>query len=313
MERWIPGFGINFSPRDTSMVRAENIRAIQQEAQQPLGGFSRAARVLIVDRRAKIGTALLIVMASFALIGVFFTPQNPEAVDTASRLQGPSAQHWMGTDRVGRDVLSRIMSALHISLTIAAVAVAIAVIVGVPIGAFSGFTGGWMDAVIMRVMDAVIAFPSRLIAIVLVVVLGPTLFGLWFAIAFGSVPVYARLIRGGVLAQKEREYVEAAYGIGESKRSILYRYILPNSMTPVIVRIPLNMGAAIIAEATLSFLGLGLVPPTISLGQMLSASRQYLEVAPWLMVVPAVVISAFILCFVLLGDSLRDHLDPRHQ
>ncbi len=165
----------------------------------------------------------------------------------------------------------------------------------------------------MRIMDAIIAMPGRLLAIALVAAIGPSVGALWFAISFGSVPRYARLIRGGVLAQREREYVEAARAIGEGSGSTLFRYVLPNAMAPVLVQITLNFPSAITAEASLSFLGLGLVPPTISWGQMLSAAQQYLEVAPWLAIFPGLALSVLIMGFVLLGDALRDHLDPRYH
>ena len=269
--------------------------------------------VIANDRKAKIGAWILVGSIVVAVIGPYVAPHDVELPNTDIRLTGPTLSNIMGTDHLGRDLFSRIISGLTVSLQVAAGAVLIAVIVGVPIGAYSGYKGGWVDSVIMRIMDAVIAMPGRLLAIALVAAIGPSVGALWFAISFGSVPRYARLIRGGVLAQKEREYVEAARSIGESPGSTLLRYVLPNAMAPVIVQITLNFPSAITAEASLSFLGLGLVPPTISWGQMLSAAQQYLEVAPWLAIFPGLALSVLIMGFVLLGDALRDHLDPRYH
>ena len=269
--------------------------------------------VIANDRKAQIGAWILVGSIVVAVIGPYVAPHDVELPNTDIRLTGPTLSNIMGTDHLGRDLFSRIISGLTVSLQVAAGAVLIAVIVGVPIGAYSGYKGGWIDSVIMRIMDAVIAMPGRLLAIALVAAIGPSVGALWFAISFGSVPRYARLIRGGVLAQKEREYVEAARSIGESPGSTLFRYVLPNAMAPVIVQITLNFPSAITAEASLSFLGLGLVPPTISWGQMLSAAQQYLEVAPWLAIFPGLALSVLIMGFVLLGDALRDHLDPRYH
>ena len=269
--------------------------------------------VIANDRKAQIGAWILVGSIVVAVIGPYVAPHDVELPNTDIRLTGPTLSNIMGTDHLGRDLFSRIISGLTVSLQVAAGAVLIAVIVGVPIGAYSGYKGGWIDSVIMRIMDAVIAMPGRLLAIALVAAIGPSVGALWFAISFGSVPRYARLIRGGVLAQKEREYVEAARSIGESPGSTLLRYVLPNAMAPVIVQITLNFPSAITAEASLSFLGLGLVPPTISWGQMLSGAQQYLEVAPWLAIFPGLALSVLIMGFVLLGDALRDHLDPRYH
>lgn len=289
--------------------------ASQQAATPRLAAYM--AGLLVVwgvirrDRRAKIGAIIIGIAVLLALIGPYITPYPTDEPNTAIRLEGPNLAHPMGTDRIGRDVFSRIIAGVRVSMMVASGAVVLALVFGVALGAVSGFAGGSVDSVIMRVMDAIIAFPGRLLAIALVAAMGASIGALWFALAFSSMPQYARLVRGSVLSQKEREYVEAARAIGESPGSTLFRYVLPNSMTPVLVRIPLNLGQAIIAEAGLSFLGLGLVPPTISWGQMLNSSQEYLETAPWLAIFPGLALSIVILGFVLLGDALRDHLDPR--
>lgn len=267
--------------------------------------------VIKTDRRAKIGAVIVAVSVLLAIVGPYITPYETDEPNTAIRLEGPSWAHPMGTDRIGRDVFSRIIAGFRVSIMVATGALVLALISGVVLGAVSGFAGGAIDSAIMRVMDAIIAFPGRLLAIALVAAMGASMGALWFALAFSSVPQYARLVRGSVLSQKEREYTEAARATGESSSSVLFRYVLPNSMTPVFVRVPLNLGQFIVAEAGLSFLGLGFVPPTISWGQMLDAAQEHLETAPWLAVFPGLALSLVILGFVLLGDALRDRLDPR--
>ena len=269
--------------------------------------------IIANDRKAQIGAAILVGSIIVAIIGPYIAPHDVEQPNVAIRLTGPTLSNIMGTDHLGRDLFSRIISGLTVSLLVATGAVLIAVVIGVPLGAFAGYQGGWIDTVIMRIMDAIIAMPGRLLAIALVAAVGPSVGALWVAISFSSVPRYARLIRGGVLAQREREYVEAARAIGESSGSTLLRYVLPNAMAPVVVQITLNFASAITAEASLSFLGLGLVPPTISWGQMLSGAQDYLEVAPWLAIFPGLALTLLIMGFVLLGDALRDHLDPRYH
>ncbi len=290
---------------------------VSQAPPAPANAYVAAWRmvrdVIVNDRKAKIGASMLAFLVIVAIIGPYVAPHNVELPNTDIRLTGPTLLNIMGTDHIGRDLFSRIISGLTVSLMVATGAVVIAVIIGVPLGAFSGYQGGWVDTVIMRIMDAIIAMPGRLLAIALVAAIGPSVGALWFAISFGSIPRYARLIRGGVLAQREREYVEAARAIGEGSGSTLFRYVLPNAMAPVLVQITLNFPSAITAEASLSFLGLGLVPPTISWGQMLSAAQPYLEVAPWLAIFPGLALTALIMGFVLLGDALRDHLDPRYH
>ncbi|MCH7608187.1 MAG: ABC transporter permease [Chloroflexi bacterium] len=269
--------------------------------------------IIANDRKAQIGAAILAGSIIVAIIGPYIAPHDVEEPNVAIRLTGPTLSNIMGTDHLGRDLFSRIISGLTVSLLVATGAVLIAVVIGVPLGAFAGYQGGWVDTIIMRIMDAIIAMPGRLLAIALVAAVGPSVGALWVAISFSSVPRYARLIRGGVLAQREREYVEAARAIGESSGSTLLRYVLPNAMAPVVVQITLNFPSAITAEASLSFLGLGLVPPTISWGQMLSGAQDYLEVAPWLAIFPGLALTLLIMGFVLLGDALRDHLDPRYH
>jgi peptide/nickel transport system permease protein len=280
---------------------------------ETVGVWKAAQNLFRNDLRAVIGAAVLVVAAILALWGPQLAPYDPAEPNTAIRFQAPSGNHWMGTDEVGRDIFSRVLAGVSASLMVATGAVLVALLIGLPLGAVSGYVGGRLDALIMRIMDGIIAFPSRLLAIALVAFSGASIPALWFAIAFGSIPGYARIIRGEVLGQKEREYVDAGRAIGESSLAVLVRYILPNCMNPIAVRIPLNYAHAITAEASLSFLGLGLVPPTISWGQMLSKAQAYLEVAPWLAIFPGLALAALILGFVLLSDALRDVSGPRYR
>jgi len=270
-------------------------------------------RILFHDPKGRLGLGILLVAVILALWGSQIAPYDPAAPNTAIRFEAPSMSHWMGTDEVGRDIFSRVMAGVRASLLVATGAVLVALVVGFPLGAVSGYVGGRLDSLIMRIMDGIIAFPSRLLAIALVAFSGASIPALWFAIAFGSIPGYARIIRGEVLGQKEREYVDAGRAIGESWLAVLIRYILPNSMTPIAVRIPLNYAHAITAEAGLSFLGLGLVPPTISWGQMLSKAQGYLEVAPWLAFFPGLALATLILGFVFVSDVLRDAKGPGYR
>lgn len=295
------------------MSEAAAVPAPPQLPSPYVAAFRTIRGIIANDRKAQIGAWILAGSIIVAIIGPYIAPHDVEQPNTAIRLTGPTLSNIMGTDHLGRDLFSRIISGLTVSLLVATGAVVIAVVIGVPIGAFSGYRGGWVDSVIMRIMDAIIAMPGRLLAIALVAAVGPSIGALWVAISFSSVPRYARLIRGGVLAQREREYVEAARAIGEGSGSTLFRYVLPNAMAPVVVQITLNFASAITAEASLSFLGLGLVPPTISWGQMLSGAQAYLEVAPWLAIFPGLALTLLIMGFVLLGDALRDHLDPRYH
>ena len=283
-------------------------------AQPPVAARGGAMRLLARNRRATVGA--LIILATFvgALVGPYVMPYDPHQPQVAVRLNPPDLDHWMGTDRLGRDVFSRILAGLGLTMQVAVGAVVFAVVLGIPLGAVAAYAGRAVDAVIMRIMDAVITFPSRLLAIALVAAAGPNIWSLWFAIGFHSIPRYARMIRGGVLAQKEREYVEAARATGESPVAVLVRHILPNAWAPIVVQVSLDFAHAITAEAGLSFLGLGLAAPAISWGQMLNEAQTYMESAPWMAIFPGLALSIVILGFTLFGDGLRDILDPRqHQ
>ena len=271
----------------------------------------RVAAFFLRDRRAMVGVILLALMLFAAFVGPRLLPYDPQQPDLRNRFSGPSWSHWMGTDRSGRDLLARVVAGASISFRVAVGAALLALVIGAPLGAVTSYVGGLADDVTQRVMDAIIAFPARLMAIVLVVLLGPSVVSLWFAIAFSSIPRYARIVRGSVLDQKEREYVEAAHAVGEGRLAILFLYILPNVLPPLAVQVTLDFASAVSVEASLSFLGLGLVPPTISWGGLLNDAQQWLEEAPWLAIFPGATLALTVLSFVLIGDAIRDHLDPR--
>jgi peptide/nickel transport system permease protein len=263
------------------------------------------------DRRAMVGGILLILYIFVALVGPSLALYDTNSPDLAVRMQAPSWAHWLGTDRIGRDVLTRIIAGSHVSLQVAGGAVLMALILGAPLGALGSYFGGALDSLVQRVMDGIMAFPSLVLAMALVALAGPSVIMLWFAIAFSSVPRYARLVRSGVLTQKEREYVYAARAIGQSPMRILVRQILPNIMAPIAVQFTLDFARAISVEAALSYLGLGLSVPYISWGTMIREAQDFLEVAPWLAIFPGLALAGFILAFTLLGDALRDRMDPR--
>jgi len=263
------------------------------------------------DRRAMMGGMLLVLYILVALMGPGISPYDLNAPDLDVRMQAPSWAHWLGTDRIGRDVLTRIIAGSQLSLQVAAGAVIMALILGAPLGALGSYVGGKIDALVQRVMEGIMAFPSLVLALALVALAGPSVIMLWFAIAFSSIPRYARLVRSGVLTQKEREYVDAARAMGQSPMRILVRQILLNIMAPIAVQLTLDFARAISVEASLSYLGLGLSVPYISWGTMIRDAQDFLEVAPWLAIFPGLTLAGVILAFTLVGDALRDQMDPR--
>jgi len=283
--------------------------------ERPAARSSTALRSVIAlvgsDRRFMVGGLLLIFYILIALIGPGISPHDLDAPNLDVRLGAPTATHWLGTDRIGRDVLTRIIAGSRVSLEVAAGAVLMALMIGAPLGAVGSYVGGKIDALVQRVMEGIMAFPSLVLALALVALAGPSVFMLWFAIAFSSVPRYARLIRSGVLTQKEREYVLAAQAMGQSPLRILIKQILPNIMAPIAVQVTLDFARAISVEASLSYLGLGLSVPYISWGTMIRDAQDFLEVAPWLAIFPGLALAGVIVGFTLVGDALRDRMDPR--
>lgn len=250
----------------------------------------------------------LIVVAALAPV---LSPRAPTALHAGSELKGPSRIFPFGTDELGRDVLSRVIHGTRISLAAALGSVSLAAAVGVPLGTAIGFAGGLVDLMIMRIFDVLFAFPAILLAIAIVAALGPSLTNLILTIAVLTTPQFAVLARGATLAARSLEYVQAAVALGASSRRVVFGHILPNVAPPVIVAATLNLSIVILVEAGLSFLGLGTQPPAPSWGGMISRGRQYMTIAPWLVVFPGLAIMLAVLGFNLLGDGLRETLDPR--
>jgi peptide/nickel transport system permease protein len=273
--------------------------------------FLDACQVIVRNRLALLGVLIVGTWLLTALLAPYIATHDPYEISIVNRLKGPSADHWLGTDSLGRDTFSRLVFGARTAFQVAIGAVFLGAFFGIPIGAISGFAGRWVDAILMRFMDAIIAFPGRLLAIALVASLGGGLFSLYIALGVNSIPSYARIVRGVVMSQKEKEYVEAARMTGESGLSILFLQVLPNCLSPLLVRLSLDFGHAILAESSLSFLGLGLPPPTASWGLMLKEVTPFLQLQPMAAFFPGLTISLIILGFNLLGDGLRDVFDPR--
>lgn len=263
------------------------------------------------NRAATAGGVIVLLFVAIALLAPLIAPHHPNEGDLTMRLKPPSREHLLGTDPLGRDLLSRVIYGARISLQIQVVAVAIAMAIGTILGMAGGYYGGKFDNVIMRLMDILLAFPGIFLAISIIAVLGPGLANLMLAAGIYSIPQFARIVRGSVLSLKEKEFIEAARAVGENDFNILFRYLLPNSMAPIIIQTTLRMATVLLTASGLSFLGLGVQPPTAEWGAMLSNARAYLITAPHVATVPGVAIMLVVMGFNLFGDGLRDSLDPR--
>ena len=263
---------------------------------------------------AALGVVLVIVFLIFAIFAPRIAPQDPAAIKLAVRLHTPSRAHWFGTDELGRDILSRVIFGARISMLVGGCVVAVSLALGLIIGSIAGYYGGAIDRFVnVVVMNAFLSFPGILLAIAFVAFRGPGILNLVVALSLGGWVGYARLVRGQVLAAREREFVEAARALGASDLRIIVRHILPNIIQPVIVQAAIGMAGAILAEATMSFLGLGVPPPTASWGTMLNDGRAHLFDAPHLVIFPALAVMLAVLSFNFIGDALRDYLDPRSR
>lgn len=266
------------------------------------------------NRLAAAGMVFVAIFMIFALFAPWIAPQDPAHLDLASRLHSPSASHWFGTDELGRDILSRIIYGARISMLVGSGVVAGSLLLGLIFGSIAGYYGGYADRFFnIIIMNAFLSFPGILLAIAFVAFLGPSIFNLVLALCIGGWVGYARLVRAQVLAVKEKEFVEAARALGASDWRIVTRHILPNIIQPVIVQAAIGMAGAILAEATMSFLGLGVPPPTASWGSMLNDGRAHLFDAPHLVLFPAGAVMLAVLSFNFIGDALRDYMDPRSR
>ncbi len=268
-------------------------------------------RRLVRNELTVAGAVILALVVVAALFAPYLSPDDPLVMNPTQLLQPPSAAHLMGTDELGRDVLSRVIWGARISLYVGVISVTMAVVIGVTLGLLAGYHGGLVDDVIARLLDIVFAFPTILLSLGIVGMLGSSLTNTMIAIGVVYTPIYARLARGTTLAVKEREFVEAAVVSGARAARIIVRHILPNVMAPLIIQTSLNLSLAILAEASLSFLGLGTQPPDPSWGTMVNTGQALIELSPWPVVFPGLAIVLAVLAFNLIGDGLRDALDPR--
>jgi peptide/nickel transport system permease protein len=294
-------------------MTAIGITATTAAASVNAAPWRRAVRRL-VKRRGAVGGAIVVLF--FVLVAVtapLIAPYEPTATNWSAVRTPPSLEHWFGTDEIGRDVLSRVIFGARASLLAGVVSVSISLACGVPIGLVSGYVGGFLDGLLMRITDALLACPFLILAIALAAFLGPSLTNAMIAIGISAMPGFIRLTRAQVLNAKVEDYVEAARALGNPHRRIVLRHILPNILAPIMVQATLAIAAAIIAEASLSFLGLGQQPPAPSWGSMLNTAKNFLEQAPWMAMWPGAAIFAVVLAFNLFGDGLRDALDPRHR
>ena len=275
--------------------------------------WRRALRRLVRRRGAMVGLAVVLFFVLVAVFADHVAPYAATATDWSAVRKAPSAAHWFGTDEIGRDVLSRVIFGARASLMAGVISVLISLSFGVPIGLLSGYVGGFLDGLLMRIIDAMLACAFLILAIALAAFLGPNRPNAMIAIGISAMPAFVRLTRAQTLATKVEDYVEAAKAVGNPHLRIVLRHILPNILAPIMVQATLAIAAAIIAEAALSFLGLGQQPPAPSWGSMLNTAKNFLDRAPWMAWFPGLAIFMVVLSFNLLGDGLRDALDPKHK
>ena len=283
---------------------------------EPLVHQSRTPRQMYWKRFREsplciIGAALLALLVFLALFGPWLAPNDPILVNTPDRFQPPGTQFWFGTDEFGRDIFSRILYGARIAVQVGLVSVIVAFLGGIVLGLISGYYGGWVDAVLSRLLEIWLSFPDILFVIAVVAILGPSLNTVILALGFLSIPAYARIVRGSVLSARQETYVEAARSVGVPNSRIMSRHILPNVVAPLIILSSMRFGSALLTGAGLSFIGLGAQPPEPEWGAILSGGRIYMYQAPWITVFPGLAIAIFVLGVNMLGDGMRDVLDPR--
>ena len=292
-------------------MSAVEIALPEQRRVKTEGTVQRTVRRLLRHRGALIGASMILLVALGAVLAPVVAPYAPDEMGVGPSLARPSLAHLMGTDTFGRDIFSRILHGASLSLQVGVIAVAISAGAGIVLGLVGGFYGGWIDGILMRVIDILLAFPGILLALAIVSVLGISLTNLMIAVGIGGVPSFARLVRGSTLTVKENLYVTVARSVGAGDGLIIFRHILPNVASPIIVYATLRIAFAIIATSSLSYLGLGAKPPTPEWGVMLSDGREFMRVAPWVTTFPGLAILVSVMGINLLGDGLRDALDPR--
>lgn len=283
------------------------------KAPKPASPTRETLRILLQNRLAVFGLVVLALVVTAALLGELAAPYDPVRVDVPQRLLGPSLEHPFGTDNFGRDVFSRVIVGARVSLQVGFIAVGISLLFGVLIGLVAGYYSGALDSVLMRTMDVLFAFPFVLLAIAILAALGPGITNAMIAIGIVYTPIFARIARGSTLTVKEDVFVTAARSIGASDARVIRRHVLPNVVAPLIVQTSLSLAFAILAEAALSFLGLGVQPPDPAWGRMLAEGRQFVRQAPWMGIFPGLAIFFTVMSFNFVGDGLRDALDPKQK
>ena len=273
--------------------------------------WQRFKRIFFGRKIVLVGFFIILVLLIAAIFSPLLAPYDPYEQDLRNALQQPNGDHWLGTDPLGRDVLSRIIYGSQISLQVGIIAVGVATVIGMSLGLIVGFFGGWVDAIIMRVIDALMAIPALVLALTFAAVMGGGLRNIMIALGIAMMPTYCRLMRGQVLSIKETDYVMAGHVVGGSNLRIMLSHIVPNCLPPLIVLITLQMGTAILSEAALSFLGIGIAPPGAAWGAMVNDAYRYLLTHPLLSFAPGICILLVVLSFNMVGDGLRDALDPR--
>jgi peptide/nickel transport system permease protein len=280
---------------------------------KPVSRTRETIQTLLANKLAVVGLIVLAVLVFVGIFGKALAPYGINDIDIPNRLTGPSAAHWFGTDDLGRDTFSRVLVAARVSLQVGFIAVGFALIVGVPIGLVAGYYGRFVDAGAMRAMDILFSFPAILLAIAILAALGPGITNAMIAIGLVYTPIFARITRGSVLVVSEEVYIRAARSLGSGDGRILFRHILPNVMAPIIVQTTLSLAFAILSEAALSFLGLGVQPPNPAWGRMLADGRNFFQQNPWMGIFPGLAILVTVMAFNFVGDGLRDALDPKQK
>jgi peptide/nickel transport system permease protein len=305
---------------DQSQQASEASRTSRDAGTQDLSGAGRSRSLvgfrgtvarLLRARMAPLGLLVIFILILSAIFAPWIAPFDPRDQDFSVALSSPNRTHWMGTDQLGRDTFSRVVYGSRVSLQVGIIAVGISLLIGTSLGLIAGYAGvSFIDSIIMRFMDALLAFPALVLALAITAALGPSLTNVMIAVGIVGIPIYARLVRGQVLSVRQREYVEAARTVGVPDYLIVVRHIFPNVTAPLIVQASIGVAVAIIAEASLSFLGLGVQPPTPSWGGMISVGKDWLNRAPWMSFAPGLAIFLTVLAFNFVGDALRDALDP---
>ncbi len=282
-------------------------------SEKPESRARETLSALLANRLAVAGLVVLVLLVVVGIFGRTIAPYGINEINIANRLAPPSGEHWFGTDELGRDVFSRVLVAARVSLQVGFIAVGFSLAVGVPVGLAAGYFRGAVDSVLMRMMDILFSFPAILLAIAILAVLGPGIGNAMIAIGLVYTPIFARITRGSVLVASEEVYIRAARSLGARDARLIFLHILPNVMAPIIVQTTLSLAFAILSEAALSFLGLGVQPPNPAWGRMLSEGRNFFQQAPWMGIFPGIAILVTVMAFNFIGDGLRDALDPKQK